>query len=96
MKILHCADIHLDSKMENKLSPDQASERRTELVRAMPSAAENIKKRCIYMNDFVKPKDQREFIRFGLARNRTFKNVFDKREQRELARYAEWRTDERS
>ena len=25
------------------------------------------------MNDFVKPKDQREFIRFGLARNRTFK-----------------------
>ena len=39
----------------------------------MPSAAENIKKRCIYMNDFVKPKDQREFIRFGLARNLTFK-----------------------
>ena len=30
------------------------------------------------MNDFVKPKDQREFIRFGLARNRTFKNVFVK------------------
>ena len=30
------------------------------------------------MNDFVKPKDQREFIRFGLARNRTVKNVFVK------------------
>ena len=30
------------------------------------------------MNDFVKPKDQREFIRFGLARNRTFKNDFVK------------------
>ena len=29
----------------------------------------------ISMNDFVKPKDQREFIRFGLARNRTFKNI---------------------
>ena len=28
------------------------------------------------MNDFVKPKDQREFIRFGLARNRTFKKGF--------------------
>ena len=42
------------------------------------------------------PEDQRELARFGLARNRTFKNVFDKREQRELARYAEWRTDERS
>ena len=26
------------------------------------------RQRCIYMNDFVKPKDQREFIRFGLAR----------------------------
>ena len=29
----------------------------------------------IKTNDFVKPKDQREFIRFGLARNRTFKKV---------------------
>ena len=28
----------------------RASERRAELVRAMPSAAENVKKRCIYMN----------------------------------------------
>ena len=27
-------------------------------------------------NDFVKPKDQRELARFGLARNRTFKNLF--------------------
>ena len=32
MKILHCADIHLDSKMENRLSPDQARERRNELL----------------------------------------------------------------
>ena len=29
----------------------------------------------IKTNDFVKPKDQREFIRFGLARNCTFKKV---------------------
>ena len=31
---------------------------------------------CVYTNDFVKPKDQRELARFGLARNRTFKNFF--------------------
>ena len=36
------------------------------------------RKRLLKTNDFVKPKDQREFIRFGLARNRTFKNVFVK------------------
>ena len=30
----------------------RASERRAELVRAMPSAAENVKKRCMYMNQF--------------------------------------------
>ena len=34
--------------------------------------------RLLKTNDFVKPKDQREFIRFGLARNRTVKNVFVK------------------
>ena len=27
-------------------------------------------------NDFVKPEDQKELARFGLARNRTFKNGF--------------------
>ena len=31
---------------------------------------------CVYTNDFVKPKDQRELARFSLARNRTFKNFF--------------------
>ena len=35
-----------------------------------------------------KPKDQREFIRFGLARNRTFKNNFVKpKDQREFIRF---------
>ena len=29
-------------------------------------------------NVFVKPEDQRELARFGLARKRTFKNVFVK------------------
>ena len=28
-----------------------------------------------FKNDFVKPEDQRELARFGLARNRTFKNA---------------------
>ena len=51
---------------------------------------------CVYTNDFVKPKDQRELARFGLARNRTFKNVFVKREQRKLAYSAERRADERA
>ena len=30
-----------------------------------------------YHNNFVKPKDQREFTRFGLARNCTFKNNYN-------------------
>ena len=32
---------------------------------------------CCFLigNDFVKPEDQREFTHFGLARNRTFKNL---------------------
>ena len=42
----------------------------------MPSG-ENV---CLYTNDFDKPEDQRELAHFGLARNRTFKNVFDKRD----------------
>ena len=40
---------------------------------ARHTCAANAVKSFAYMNDFVKPKDQREFIRFGLARNRTFK-----------------------
>lgn len=31
MKILHCADLHLDSKMETHLSPNKAKERKAEL-----------------------------------------------------------------
>ena len=40
---------------------------------ARHNCAANAVKSFAYMNDFVKPKDQREFIRVGLARNRTFK-----------------------
>ena len=32
MKIIHCADLHLDSKMESNLSKEQAIQRREELV----------------------------------------------------------------
>ncbi len=33
MKIIHCADLHLDSKMESGLSVEKAKERRLELLR---------------------------------------------------------------
>ena len=32
MKIIHCADIHLDSKMESNLSPQKAKERKKEIL----------------------------------------------------------------
>ena len=32
LKIIHCADLHLDSGMETRLSPDQAALRRSELL----------------------------------------------------------------
>lgn len=34
MKIIHCADLHLDSKMETNLSKEQAAERKQELIYA--------------------------------------------------------------
>ena len=32
MKIIHCADLHLDSKMETNFSTEQAKERRYEIL----------------------------------------------------------------
>ena len=32
MKIIHCADIHLDSKMSANLTKEKARERKTELL----------------------------------------------------------------
>ena len=32
MKIIHCADLHLDSKMETNLTKEQAKERKAELL----------------------------------------------------------------
>ena len=45
MKIIHCADLHLDSKMESNLDREAASMRRDELLdtfeRMVTYAAEN-------------------------------------------------------
>lgn len=35
MKILHCADIHLDSAMTANLDKDKARERRSELLASL-------------------------------------------------------------
>ena len=32
MKLIHCSDVHLDSRMETHLTPEQARERRNELI----------------------------------------------------------------
>ena len=32
MKIIHCADLHLDSRMTSNLSPDKAKERKNEIL----------------------------------------------------------------
>ena len=32
MKLIHCADLHLDSRMESGLPPEKARERRMELL----------------------------------------------------------------
>ena len=32
MKIIHCADLHLDSKMETHLSKEKARERKNEIL----------------------------------------------------------------
>ena len=48
-----CQEIelaHIAERSRKSQSNFRASERRAELVRAMPSVAENVKKRCIYMN----------------------------------------------
>ncbi len=44
MKIIHCADLHLDSKMESNLDKDQASLRRDELL-------DTFERMCVYGHD---------------------------------------------
>ena len=50
MKMIHCADLHLDSKMESNLSAEKARERREELLQTferMVEAAEAGRVRAI-------------------------------------------------
>ena len=44
MKIIHCADVHLDSKMTANLSKEQAKERKTEILRTFTRMVEYAKK----------------------------------------------------
>ncbi|MBO6214087.1 MAG: metallophosphoesterase family protein [Lachnospiraceae bacterium] len=41
MKLIHCADLHLDSKMEHNLTPAQAKIRREELLRTYEGIVEH-------------------------------------------------------
>ena len=50
MKIIHCADLHLDSKLTSNLSKEQAKERKNEILRTftrMVDYAENNEVRAI-------------------------------------------------
>ena len=47
MKILHCADIHLDSAMTANLDKDKARERRSELLASFKDMVGYAVKECI-------------------------------------------------
>ena len=40
MRLIHCADLHLDSRMESGLSSERAQERRLELLRTFTRMVE--------------------------------------------------------
>ncbi len=44
MKLIHCADLHLDSKMSTNLSKEQAKERKNEILRTFVRMVEYAKK----------------------------------------------------
>ncbi len=54
MKIIHCADLHLDSKMSTNLSREQAKERKNELLRTFA-----------HMVDFAEQNDVRVIMIAG-------------------------------
>ncbi len=54
MKIIHCADLHLDSSMTSNLSKEQAKERKNELLRTF-----------VRMVDYAKEQDVRIIIIAG-------------------------------
>lgn len=47
MKIIHCADLHLDSKMTANLSKEQAKERKMEILRTFGRMVEYAKKNAV-------------------------------------------------
>ncbi|SHJ58620.1 DNA repair exonuclease SbcCD nuclease subunit [Hathewaya proteolytica DSM 3090] len=47
MKIIHCADLHLDSKMETNLNVEKARERRIELLNTFKRMVEYAKKNSV-------------------------------------------------
>lgn len=61
MKIIHCADIHLDSKMESNLSKEKARERRNEILitfeKMVEYAKENDVKIIIIAGDLFDKKN---------------------------------------
>ena len=54
MKLIHCADIHLDSRMETHMTSEQASMRNTEIIRSF-----------VRMTEFAKENDVRVIIIAG-------------------------------
>ncbi len=74
MKFIHCADLHLDSKMETNLSPDKAKERREELLetfeRMVDAAASSRVRAILIAGDlFDKPHNRKT------ARNRVLDQI---------------------
>lgn len=84
MRFIHCADIHLDSKMETNLSSPKAKERKKEILntfeRMVAYATENDVKAIIIAGDMFDTAilTQKFFACFffkkvrGLAQNKTF------------------------
>ena len=64
MKIIHCADIHADSKMESHFSKEQSSKRRDEVVdtfeRMVNFAKENNVKVILIAGDFFDTKETQQ------------------------------------
>ena len=45
MKIIHCSDLHLDSKMKSNLKDNRSKERRDEILRTYQNMVEYAKKK---------------------------------------------------
>lgn len=68
MKIIHCADLHLDSKMETNFSREQAKERRYEILNTFEkmieyAVANNIEVILIAGDMFDTPQNQQKTIK---------------------------------